>query len=592
MEVDVAFLSRRGTAIMRRSQRASGERVRIGRGTDNEVPLNDIHVGLRAAALTIHDNVLTVDRLDNTPLEVNGDAVDTAPLKPGDEIRLGPYRIEVLPAPEGCDGAIQIELVPVAADAPERLAGARIGLARTGANKRVYAWTGFLVIAVVCLAVPIVVFSSGMLPSWHKDVPRAALPTVVGLSWNAGSFSNAHRFFAADCATCHQGAFAPVADSACLACHANVGAHTPHGAVLASVGERLASLRCVDCHTEHRGIEGSIVREARFCLDCHRNLNEAAPATGAQDVGGFPKGHPQFRATLVADAAQGKTVRVALGGSPPAINRSGLKFEHKTHIDTINYPALGDRRVKGCADCHVPEPSGQGFLPITYKNQCQRCHELTFDKVALPWPDAMVPHGDDTGVIAAVWNYYAGLALQGDAATSPSTPAAPAVERRAAGTPAAAASAPAHADTQAWVTAKTAAALRVVFDERRGCAYCHYSTAENGAWDVDKILAQALPPKANPPRVVTRPVLLTRFLPNAVFDHASHRGMTCESCHAVTEAVSNGTDRLMIPGLDNCTQCHGAENASLRAQSTCITCHVFHHTAFGLMRTSAAAATQ
>jgi hypothetical protein len=588
MEVDVAFLSRRGTAVMRRSQRASGERVRIGRGTDNEVPLNDIHVGLRAAALTIHDGVLTIDRLDNTPFEVNGDAVDTAPLRPGDEIRLGPYLIEILDAPEGCDGAIQIELVPAAAGAPERLAGARIGLTSTGANKRIYAWTGFLVIAVVCLAAPIVVFSTGMLGSWHKDAPRAALPTLVGLSWNAGSFSNAHRFFAADCATCHQGAFSQVADSACLACHANVGAHTPHGAILASAGDRLASLRCVDCHTEHRGIAGSVIREARFCLDCHRNLNAAAPATGIRDVGGFPKGHPQFSATLTADAAQGKTVRVALGGSPPAIDRPGLKFEHKAHMDTMNYPALGDRRVKGCADCHVPEPSGQGFLPITYKNQCQRCHELAFDKVALPWPGARVPHGDDIGVIAAVWNYYAGLALQGGATASPAQ-ATPLVERRAAGgsAPAAAAPIPPPGDSEGWVTAKTGAALRVVFDEKRGCAYCHYSTGDNGAWDVDKILGQALPPKANPPHVVAPVMMLTRFLPNAVFDHAAHRGMTCKSCHAVAEAVSNGTERLMVPGLDNCTQCHGAENASLRAQSTCITCHVFHHSAFGLMRSSA-----
>jgi hypothetical protein len=574
---------------MRRSQRASGERVGIGRGTDNQVALNDIHVGLHAAAFVVHDGVLTIDRLDNSPFEVNGDAVDTAVLKTGDEIRLGPYRIEILDPPEGCDGAIQIELVQAAADAPERLAGARIGLARTGANKRVLAWTGFLVVAVVCLAVPIIVFSGGFLGSWHKETPRAALPTVVGLSWNAGSFSNAHRFFAADCATCHQGAFKSIADSACLACHANVGAHTPHGAILASVGDRLASLRCVDCHTEHRGIAGSVIREARFCLDCHRNLNETAPAASTEDVGGFPKGHPQFRATLVANAAQDKTVRVALGGTPPAINRPGLKFEHKAHMDTMNYPALGERRIKGCADCHVPEPSGQGFQPITYKNQCQRCHELTFDQVALPWQGATVPHGDDTGVIAAVWNYYAGRALQGGSTSAPATPTAPPAERRAAGAAPPPAPTPPPTDTEGWVTAKTTAALRTVFDDKRGCAYCHYSTAENGAWDVDKILGQALPPKANPPHVVAPVVLQTRFLPNAVFDHASHRGMTCESCHAVATAVSNGTERLMVPGLDNCTQCHGSENASLRAQSTCITCHDFHHSAFGQMRSSAAA---
>lgn len=592
MEVDVAFLSRRGTAIMRRSQRAIGERVRIGRGTDNEVPLNDIHVGLRAAALVVRDGVLTIDRLDNSLLEVNGDAVETAPLKVGDEIRLGPYRIEVLAAPEGCDGAIQIELAPDArGGVTEGSSGgeAPIGLARTGASKRVYAWAGFLVIAVVCLAVPIVIFSGGMLPSWHHDKSRAPVPTVVGLSWNAGSFSNAHRFFAADCATCHQGAFTTVADSACLACHATVGAHTPHGAVLAAAGEKLASLRCVDCHTEHRGIAGSVIREARFCLECHRNLNETAPASGMENVGGFPKGHPEFRATLVADSAQGTSVRTRLGGTPPAINRPGLKFEHKVHMDTMKYPALGDRRVKGCADCHVPEPSGQGFLPITYKNQCQSCHELTFDQVALPWPGASVPHGDDAGVIAGVWNYYAGLALQGGAAAAP---AAPPTDRRAAGAPPPPAASPAPADTQAWVTAKTGAALRVVFDEKRGCAYCHYSTGERGAWDVDKILADALPPKANPAHVVTPVVLRTRFLPNAAFDHASHRGMTCESCHTVAEAVSNGRERLMVPSLENCTQCHGTENASLRAQSTCITCHLFHHSDFGLMRSSAAGTMQ
>ena len=79
--------------------RASGERVRIGRGTDNEVRLSDIHVGLRAAALVVRDGVLYVDRLDTSPLEVNGAAVETAPLKPGDQILLGPYRIEILPAP-------------------------------------------------------------------------------------------------------------------------------------------------------------------------------------------------------------------------------------------------------------------------------------------------------------------------------------------------------------------------------------------------------------------------------------------------------------------------------------------------------------
>ena len=543
--------------------------------------------GCSAAALVRgRDGTLTIERLDNSPFEVNGETVEAATLKPGDEIRLGPYRIEVLAPPEGCDGAIQIELVQPTGAVPERLAaGMRIGLERTGANKRVYAWTGFLVIAVVCLAVPIIIFSGGMPRPWQKNTTNPAVPRAIGLSWSAGEFSNAHRFFAADCATCHQGAFSQVADNACLACHATVGGHAPHGIALGAVGGELASLRCVDCHTEHRGIDGSVIRTAGLCLDCHRNLNEAAPATRVQDVGGFPKGHPQFRATL-ADAARGVTVRAELGATPPPIDRPGIKFLHKEHLDTMGRGALGDRQVKGCADCHVPEPSGQGFQPITYKNQCARCHELTFDTVALPWPQAKVPHGDDTGVIAAVWNYYAGLALREGMSAAAATPVTPPVERRGAGIMPPAPSTASPADSKAWVAAKSAAALQIIFDERRGCAYCHYSTAADGGWGIEKILADALPPGANPAHVVAPVALRTRFLPQARFDHARHRGMKCEDCHVVREADARG-EALMIPGKENCVQCHGAENATLRAQSTCISCHEFHRSEFGPMHMTA-----
>jgi hypothetical protein len=585
MEVDVTVLTRRGAAVMRRTQRVSAPRIGLGRGTDNEVPLADIRVGLHIAALVPRADGIAIEKLGASPLSVNGEVVEIAALKPGDEVLLGPYRIEILAPPEGCDGALQIELVqPMGAALARLTGGARIGLAGTSASKRVYAWTGFLLIAVACLAVPIIVFGSGMLQPWHRERVHPNVPTLIGLSWNPGSFSNAHRFFGENCATCHQGAFAEVADKTCLSCHATIGNHARHGIDFGSAGAELASLRCVDCHTEHRGLDGAVVREIRFCLSCHRSLHEAAPATEVRDIGGWPTGHPQFRVTVVADAAQGTTVRALLGTTPPPLDHPGIKFSHKAHLDTLGATVLGDRQVKGCADCHVAEPSGQSFLPVTYKNQCARCHQLTFDNVALPWPDAKVPHGDDTGVIAAVWNYYAGLALQGK--TSTTTPAlAPAVERRSAGMPAPPTPSPPPADTEAWVTAKSMAALRIIFDERRGCAYCHYGKGADGAFDTDKVLADALPPKANPPRVIAPVMMRTRFLPNAIFDHASHRGMTCEDCH--TSRTAQTSSEVLIPGIDNCVKCHGTENATLRAQSTCITCHVFHRNEFGLMRMSA-----
>jgi len=571
---------------MRRSQRASGPRIRLGRGTDNEVPLADIRVGLHIAALVTREGGIAIEKLGSSPLIINGDSVDYARLNPGDEILLGPYRIEILPVPEGCDGAIQVELVQPMGAALERLTtGARIGLERTGTSKRVYAWTGFLVIAVICLAVPIFFYSGGLMQRWSKDTTNQKFAQLVGLSWNAGTLSNAHRFFAADCKTCHQDAFASIPDKACLSCHDKVGNHVMHNVKLGAVGEELASLRCVDCHSEHRGIEGSVIREAHLCLGCHRNLVDRAPAAQVRDIGGWPKGHPQFRATLVANASKGETVRVELGTTPPPMDNPGIKFSHAAHLVKGGFPVLGYKEM-ACADCHVAEPSGQSFLSITYKKQCESCHELTFDKVALPWPNAKVPHGDDVGVIAAVWNYYAGLALRDGAAAAPIPAAAP-VERRGAGQPASPSAAPPPTDTQGWVTAKSLTALRVVFDDRRGCAYCHYSTTADGAWDTDKILADALPPKANPPRVVAPVMMRTSFLPNATFDHASHRGMTCEDCHASRSSLTSS--EVLIPGIDNCVKCHGGEKASLRAQSTCISCHAFHRSEFGAMGMTAGA---
>jgi len=248
------------------------------------------------------------------------------------------------------------------------------------------------------------------------------------------------------------------------------------------------------------------------------------------------------------------------------------------------FPALRYKEMT-CSDCHVPEPSGQSFLPVTYKNQCEHCHELTFDNVALPWPDAKVPHGDDTGIINTVWNYYAGLALQGGkdepAAMAPKSP----VERRGAGVPPPPAGAP-RADTMAWVTARSTAALRVVLDDKRGCAYCHFGTGNSPdtALDSSKILADALPPKASTPHFIGSVELRTRFLPDARFDHTQHRGMACTDCHASRQAQVSG--EILIPGIETCVKCHGTERAELRAQSTCITCHVFHRGERGPMRMS------
>jgi hypothetical protein len=176
-------------------------------------------------------------------------------------------------------------------------------------------------------------------------------------------------------------------------------------------------------------------------------------------------------------------------------------------------------------------------------------------------------------------NYYAGKAVQG-----------------AAGVP--------RTDARAWVAQKADTALRyIVLDDNRGCAYCHYGTGRQGGFDLSKTLPAAGEPAVDKSAHFIAPVKLqARFLPHARFDHSAHSGMTCGDCHQRRAAESKVTlanwgearltatvpEPLDIPSIGNCLTCHGGEGAATRAESTCVTCHVFHRTEFGPMRGEAA----
>ncbi len=586
MEVQVTVLSRRGSATLRRSWTVSSRRVRFGRGTGNEIPLSDIRVDLTAAALFPLGGGITIEALGPSPVRVNGNSAKASSVHPGDEILIGPYQIRLGIPPPGIDAALTIELVQPLGGSLDRLtATSRIGLDRVAISKRKIAWIGIFLILAVFLVAPALLHLSDGLSAWRTAGSGFNPTTMIASLWKPGELSNAHRFFASNCKACHGAPFSRVADTACLACHEKVGAHTEPGADLGAMQQVLDAHRCSDCHEEHRGASAITVSDARLCLDCHRSLGETAPAADVRDVTGFPSGHPQFRATVVADAAKPRFARVDVADKAAAIDRPGIKFSHAAHLVGGGFPALGIKQMV-CGDCHIAEPSGQGFQPVTYKGQCAGCHALDFDRQDLPWPNARVPHGDDTGIAAAVWNFYAAKALQGGIAEPP----APAVSRRVPGAPTlAVADKPDSGNPQAWVAARTEAALRtIVFDEKRGCGYCHFGTGPEGAFDLTNAFGSgAGPPHPPTARIIAPVVLRTRFLPFARFDHAKHVAVDCEQCHAAGKADAVGA--LLIPPIETCIGCHGGEHAALLAQSTCTSCHGFHRDFFGPMRSTAAA---
>lgn len=564
MQVEITVLTLRGAATMRRSSRVSVERLRFGRGTDNEVPLADIRVPLAAAVLYQRADGLFIEQTGDLALRVNLRAARNAVLHPGDELGIGPYRIVLNEPPEGLDAALTVELVQPMGDALDRiLRHSRIGLEETHLSRRRASWTLVLALLVLCLAAPIAAYLAGHRATAPTAVPPAgAAAAMFRASWNPGPLSNVHRYFANQCGTCHRAPFKAVEDTACLTCHAGIGAHIPPaaGPGLVAIAAGLAQRRCADCHVEHRGLFSLVIREGALCVECHRALEETAPAAALRDVGGFPSGHPQFRATVVADAAGPRLARVEIGPRPMPADHPGLVFSHQTHLRPEGFPALHVKALT-CRTCHVPEPSAQGFLPITFKGQCQSCHRLRY-LLDLPWQE--VPHGDDLAVAGAVEGYYAAKAIKQGIAAAPA--AAPQIEPRLPGSQPAVAPPPSSA--HGWIVEKTQAALAVVFKSKEGCFYCHRPAPGAGVFRVAQVR------------------LLTRFLPMARFDHAAHRAVPCENCHAARQSQSSAD--LLIPGIERCTSCHGAESAAFKAQSTCISCHAFHLQRLGPMRETAA----
>ncbi|HUZ74619.1 MAG TPA: cytochrome c3 family protein [Stellaceae bacterium] len=563
MQVEATFLTRRGAdAVMRKSQTVTAELLRFGRGSDNEVQLPDIRVGLHAATLAEREGGLFIQQAGDQALRVNGESTAGATVSVGDRIHIGPYEVVITAPPAGADTALTVELIQPLGDALERLVGeSRIGLAEAGMSRRRWAWVLFLVVAIFGLALPVAVYSVGHVVTTGKPVPPVNAINFISLSWNAGTISNPHRFFAQNCATCHQGAFARVPDKACLGCHAGIGNHIAAGAEIGPLGHDVTALHCTDCHEEHRGLSGMVIRADSLCVDCHATIAETAPKVGVRDVPGFPAGHPQFRATVVADAAKPRFARMLLGGDPKPVDRSNLVFSHAAHLIPTGFLTPAGHKVMTCADCHVPDPGGQGFQPITFEGQCHSCHDLKFD-ADLPWRE--VPHGDVARVKTAIEDFYAHLALQGGVLD----PDAPAVVRRPVGTPLPAPTADERHEALAWAARRAKDALSIVFDAKRGCAYCHVVDRSGGNFAVAPVF------------------LRTRFLPEAQFDHAKHAALPCEQCHDARH--SERSSDVLLPGIATCTACHGSEHAVVKTQSTCTSCHLFHRQELGPMKTASA----
>lgn len=134
------------------------------------------------------------------------------------------------------------------------------------------------------------------------------------------------------------------------------------------------------------------------------------------------------------------------------------------------------------------------------------------------------------------------------------------------------------------------------------CSKCHVMTGEISAPSTQAasgaVGAQSNPLRTLPTGIPSSP---RRWFVNSTFDHDAHRNILCTDCHSQVLSAGLGpttkwssdwsalqmrewdtaqireSARLLMPGIQQCTDCHRAATASVdAAPASCVTCHNFH----------------
>ncbi|HEX7558849.1 MAG TPA: cytochrome c3 family protein [Usitatibacter sp.] len=522
----------------------AAEWIRVGRNSSCEIHLPDPRIALEQGMIVNRSGLVYIEGEAGSQ-DITRKSVRSVRMKPGEPLDIGPYRLEALPAPEGYDGAVAVELARPLEIAPDlRSRTERKTLASLGLSKRSAAWAGALAILVLYFLIPAARVLD--LP-WRQEAANAP---IGDRAWNPGHVILAHQPIENQCSACHEVAFQHVKNGACLECHAKVASHVAPDTKPAAL---FAGTRCTSCHTEHKGVKTTHRDDDKFCVDCHRDIGAKAPGAGSMNVADFAAAHPAFR---IAIAEGGATRRVRQEARVPITQRSHLKFPHGVHLDAkgVKSPTKGRVRLE-CGGCHVPDASRRMFEPISMAKQCQECHRLEIEPAVTA---RQAPHGKPADAVAMIEEFYATLALKGVPDSFQKAFGVPGegLLRRAGAT---------EVERQDALRLATRKAQQVATDlfEVRVCKTCHEVTRES-------------PADASAPSWKIAPVrAASRWMPAARFDHRSHAQTKCADCHDVARSKSG--DDVAMPGIESGRECHGgSQPRSGKVTSTCLLCHDFH----------------
>ena len=545
----------------------------IGRNTECDIHLPDLAVTLRHAVIRqTGPQRAEITATAGLPFDVNGRSTERADLdaQRGANIRIGAHVIAVSREGDGDAIVLTVERVGAVSDASEVKDEGRVfSLGAALPGKRAMAWSLVALVLGLCLIWPLWSFYTNGQAA-NRDRPIAFHADEM---WSSGKLSLVHAQLENNCKACHAQPGVAVRDTSCVACHDAVHDHADPKRLAAARFEPNAGAkvqlafksafnvpegRCVDCHSEHEGATAMPVTAQKFCSDCHAALKDRLTDTAILNASDFGTDHPQFRPAVRTSAMPPVVQRLSLDARP--IEDNGLKFPHNVHLSRTNGVArmaqtmqveYGFGKSLACADCHVPDPSGTRFRPVTMEQNCQMCHSLAFDRI-----DGTVRtlrHGDPKQVVADLRAFYR--------STGPVRPInLGGLSRRRPGDFATAATSARFSFAAAERGGRADGAIRATFSEGGVCFECHkvISPAQSGTGTFGVV-----------------PVKLPdRYMRKGWFDHAAHQTETCESCHAAPTSTSAGD--LLLPKIESCRECHGGETAHKEVKSSCAMCHDFH----------------